>query len=79
MDLFFFRCLFRVSAARLLLSRQMEAEKTKLLIAMETQRVVEKEAETERKKSTIEAQMLSDVSRINMEKVLCRLLGTIPT
>lgn len=48
---------------------QMEAEKTKLLIAMETQRVVEKEAETERKKSTIEAQMLSDVSRINMDKV----------
>lgn len=58
-----------------LLPRQMEAEKTKLLIAMETQRVVEKEAETERKKSTIEAQMLSDVSRINMEKVRCgRLL-----
>ncbi|CAM9363392.1 unnamed protein product [Ectocarpus sp. 8 AP-2014] len=49
---------------------KMEAEKTKLLIAMETQRVVEKEAETERKKSTIEAQMLSDVSRINMDKEL---------
>ena len=47
----------------------MEAEKTKLLIATEAQRVVEKEAETERKKSTIEAQMLSDVSRINMDKV----------
>lgn len=31
--------------------------------------MVEKEAETERKKSTIEAQMLSDVSRINMDKV----------
>lgn len=50
-------------------ARQMEAEKTKLLIATEAQRVVEKEAETERKKSTIEAQMLSDVSRINMDKV----------
>ncbi|CAN0414144.1 unnamed protein product [Pylaiella littoralis] len=49
---------------------KMEAEKTKLLIAMETQRVVEKEAETERKRSTIEAQMLSDVSRINMDKEL---------
>lgn len=46
----------------------MEAEKTKLLIATEAQRVVEKEAETERKKSTIVAQMLSDVSRINMDK-----------
>ena len=54
----------------------MEAEKTKLLIAMETQRVVEKEAETERKKSTIEAQMLSDVSRINMEKV-CGCSGSL--
>lgn len=47
----------------------MEAEKTKLLIATEAQRVVEKEAETEKKKSTIEAQMLSDVSRISMDKV----------
>lgn len=47
----------------------MEAEKTKLLIATEVQRVVEKEAETERKKSTIVAQMLSDVSRINMDMV----------
>ncbi|CAN0029924.1 unnamed protein product, partial [Discosporangium mesarthrocarpum] len=49
---------------------QMEAEKTKLLIAVEAQKVVEMEAETERRKSTIEAQMRSDVSRINMDKEL---------
>ena len=34
----------------------MEAEKTKLLIAVESQKVAEKEAETERKRATIEAQ-----------------------
>lgn len=56
----------------------MEAEKTKLLIATEAQRVVEKEAETERKKSTIEAQMLSDVSRINMDKVRKRRRICLP-
>jgi regulator of protease activity HflC (stomatin/prohibitin superfamily) len=47
---------------------QMEAEKTKLLIATQTQKVVQKEAETERKRATIEAQMLADVSKIKMEK-----------
>jgi len=46
----------------------MEAEKTKLLIATQTQKVVQKEAETERKRATIEAQMLADVSKIKMEK-----------
>jgi len=49
---------------------QMEAEKTKLLIATEAQKVVEKEAETERKRATIEAQMQFDVSKIIMEKEL---------
>lgn len=46
----------------------MEAEKTKLLIATETQLVVEKEAQTESMRATIEAQKTADVSRINMEK-----------
>mgnify|MGYP000725034242 FL=1 len=46
----------------------MEAEKTKLLIAEQVQKVVEKEAETERKRSTIEAQMRADVSKITMER-----------
>jgi len=47
---------------------QMEAEKTKLLIATQTQRVVEKEAQTERKRAVIEAQKVAAVSKINMEK-----------
>lgn len=46
----------------------MEAEKTKLLIVTETQKVVEKEAETERKKATIQAEKVADVSRINMQR-----------
>lgn len=48
----------------------MEAEKTKLLIAEQVQKVVEKEAETERKRSTIEAQMRADVSKIKMESMI---------
>jgi len=49
---------------------QMEAEKTKLLIAVESQKVAEKEAETDRKRATIEAQKHADVAKINMEKEL---------
>ena len=49
---------------------QMEAEKTKLLIANEAQRVAEKEAETERKKATVEARKNADVAKIQMEKEL---------
>jgi len=48
----------------------MEAEKTKLLIAIEGQKVAEKEAETDRKKATIEAQMRAEVAKIMMEKEL---------
>ena len=47
---------------------QMEAEKTKLLIANEIQRVVEKEAETEKIRATIEAEKIAEVSKISMEK-----------
>jgi regulator of protease activity HflC (stomatin/prohibitin superfamily) len=46
----------------------MEAEKTKLMIAVESQKVVAKQAETERKRATIEAQMVADVSAIKMNK-----------
>ncbi|XP_006820497.2 erlin-1-like [Saccoglossus kowalevskii] len=46
----------------------MEAEKTKLLIAEQRQRVVEKEAETERKKAIIEAQKNAEVAKINFEQ-----------
>ncbi|KAI3388171.1 hypothetical protein SNEBB_009894 [Seison nebaliae] len=43
----------------------MENEKTKLLIAEQKQRVIEKEAETERKKAVIEAEKIAQVSEIN--------------
>jgi len=45
----------------------MEAEKTKLLIASERQRVVEKEAETERLRAIIEAEKFAQVSRIHWQ------------
>uniref|UniRef100_A0A8C8SXY4 Erlin-1 n=1 Tax=Pelusios castaneus TaxID=367368 RepID=A0A8C8SXY4_9SAUR len=43
----------------------MEAEKTKLLIAAQKQKVVEKEAETERKKALIEAEKAAEVAKIH--------------
>jgi len=46
----------------------MEAEKTKLLIAEQRQKVVEKEAETERKRAIIEAEKQSQVSKIEFEQ-----------
>lgn len=42
----------------------MESEKTKLLIAVQRQKVVEKDAETERKKAVIEAQKNAEVAKI---------------
>ena len=45
-----------------------ESEKTKLLIATQHQKVVEKEAETDMKKATIQAQKVAEVAKINMEK-----------
>ncbi|MBN3300190.1 erlin-2 isoform X2 [Amia ocellicauda] len=42
----------------------MESEKTKLLIAAQTQKVVEKEAETERKRAVIEAEKQAQVAEI---------------
>ncbi|XP_017307645.1 erlin-2 isoform X2 [Ictalurus punctatus] len=46
----------------------METERTKLLIAVETQKVVEKEAETERKRAVIEAEKIAQVSEITFEQ-----------
>ena len=46
----------------------MEAEKTKLLIATETQKVAQKEAETERLRATIEAEKVAKVSGIKMQQ-----------
>lgn len=45
-----------------------EAEKTKLLIAAEKQKVIEKEAETDRKRSVIEAEKVALVSKIQWEQ-----------
>ncbi|KAF7488992.1 Erlin-1 [Sarcoptes scabiei] len=48
----------------------MEAEKTKLMISIHRQKVIEKDAETERKKAIIEAEKNSQVSQIiNEQKV----------
>ncbi|XP_015794698.1 erlin-2-B [Tetranychus urticae] len=47
---------------------KMEGEKTKLLIAHQRQKVVEKDAETERKKALIEAEKVASVSKIQFEQ-----------
>eukprot|EP01112_Ceratiomyxa_fruticulosa_P021457 TRINITY_DN755_c0_g1_i3.p1 TRINITY_DN755_c0_g1~~TRINITY_DN755_c0_g1_i3.p1 ORF type:complete len:318 (+),score=76.70 TRINITY_DN755_c0_g1_i3:224-1177(+) len=54
---------------------KMEAEKTKLLISTEYQRVVQKEAETERLKATIEAEKVAEVARIQMEQQIMEMEG----
>merc|ERR1719367_2740956 len=46
----------------------MEAEKTKLLISTQRQKVIEKEAETERKKAVIEAEKEASVAKIQYER-----------
>ncbi len=46
----------------------MEAEKTKLLISTQRQKVVEKEAETERKKAIIEAEKEAHVAKIQFDR-----------
>lgn len=45
-----------------------EAEKTKLLIAEQRQKVIEKEAETERKKAIIDAEKQAQISKIEFEQ-----------
>ncbi|XP_063696268.1 erlin-1-like [Culicoides brevitarsis] len=46
----------------------MESEKTDLLISVEHQKVVEKNAETDRKKAVIEAEKVAQVSKIQYEQ-----------
>merc|ERR1719273_1211495 len=46
----------------------MEAEKTKLLISTQKQKVIEKDAETERKKPVIEAEKEAQVAKIRYEQ-----------
>lgn len=45
-----------------------EAEKTKLLISIEHQRVVEKDAQTEQRKAIIEAEKVAKVSKIQFDQ-----------
>lgn len=61
---------------------KMEGEKTKLLIANQRQKVVEKDAETERKKALIEAEKVALVSKIQhdqkvMEKESLKKMASI--
>eukprot|EP00037_Helgoeca_nana_P032812 m.415473 g.415473 ORF g.415473 m.415473 type:complete len:320 (-) comp29640_c0_seq1:1886-2845(-) len=49
---------------------EMEAEKTKLLIAVQTQKVREKESETERKQAVIEAEKKAQVAKIAIDAQL---------
>lgn len=46
----------------------MEAEKTKLMISTQKQKVIEKDAETERKKAVIEAEKEAQVAKIRHEQ-----------
>ncbi|XP_066486657.1 erlin-1-like isoform X1 [Tiliqua scincoides] len=52
-----------------------EAEKTKLLIATQKQRVVEKEAETERRKAIIEAEKSAQVAKIWYQQKIMETLS----
>ncbi|CAJ0569194.1 unnamed protein product, partial [Mesorhabditis spiculigera] len=49
---------------------QMEAEKTKLLVAVEHQKVVEKEAETDRKRAIIEAEKKAQVAAVEHKRFI---------
>merc|ERR1719412_117672 len=48
----------------------MEAEKTKLMISTQKQKVIEKDAETERKKAVIEAEKEAHVAKIQYERMI---------
>ena len=51
----------------------MEAEKSKLFIANERQKVLEKEADTQRKQNIIKAQSEAEVSKIRKEKEISEI------
>eukprot|EP00741_Cyanophora_paradoxa_P015779 tig00020904_g15234.t1 len=53
----------------------MEAEKTKLLISIEAQKVAEKEAETEKKRAVVEARKIAEVSQIRVEQLVSEKQG----
>ena len=49
---------------------QIEAERTKLAVAEQTQKLVEKQGETERKRAIIEAEKLAAVEAVQLEREL---------
>jgi len=49
---------------------EMETEKTKLLISQQRQKVVEKDAETERKRAVIEAEKLAMIQKIKTDAIV---------
>merc|ERR1719421_2297210 len=49
---------------------QIEAERTRLQVAEQTQKMVERQAETERKRALIEAQKVADVEAVKLEREL---------
>lgn len=53
----------------------MEAEKARYMVTAETQRVVEKEAETEKKRQIIEAQKVAEVASIHSSKEIMEWEG----
>jgi len=51
---------------------QVESEMTKLRVAEQTQKLVEKEAETERKRALIQAEQQAQVDKVNLERALAQ-------
>lgn len=49
---------------------EMEAEKTKLLIAQQRQKVVEKDAETDRKRAVIQAEKAAEIQKIKTDALV---------
>ena len=54
---------------------KLEEERSKLLIRVETQRVMELEAETQKKKEIIEAERAAEVSEILQETKVAEKIG----
>merc|ERR1719378_745574 len=52
---------------------QIESEKTRLKVAEQTQKLVEKEAETERKRAVIEAEKLAMVAAIELNRTKMKM------
>lgn len=56
---------------------QIESEKTRLKVAEQTQKLVEKEAETERKRAVIEAEKVAMVGAIELNRTLAQKMNEL--